>query len=82
MIMLAPLDWVGFHYYTRRFVSDASRVQTLAGEALADRNRADPRPVAILTLGSAQRCLPRARLPSPALRYGRGHLRPSHADFA
>ncbi len=23
-IMKAPLDWVGFHYYTRRFVSDAS----------------------------------------------------------
>jgi beta-glucosidase len=22
-IMLAPLDWVGFHYYTRRIVSDA-----------------------------------------------------------
>ncbi len=23
-IMLAPLDWVGFHYYTRRIVSDAA----------------------------------------------------------
>ncbi len=23
-ILKAPLDWVGFHYYTRRFVSDAS----------------------------------------------------------
>ena len=22
-IMRAPLDWVGFHYYTRRIVSDA-----------------------------------------------------------
>ncbi|MGA9670929.1 MAG: beta-glucosidase, partial [Terracidiphilus sp.] len=22
-IMKAPLDWVGFHYYTRRIVSDA-----------------------------------------------------------
>jgi beta-glucosidase len=24
-IMQVPLDWIGFHYYTRRFVSDASR---------------------------------------------------------
>jgi beta-glucosidase len=23
-IMLAPLDWIGFHYYTRRIISDAS----------------------------------------------------------
>lgn len=22
-IMKVPLDWIGFHYYTRRFVSDA-----------------------------------------------------------
>jgi beta-glucosidase len=25
-IMKAPLDWIGFHYYTRRIVSDASSV--------------------------------------------------------
>ncbi|MGD0737002.1 MAG: family 1 glycosylhydrolase [Terracidiphilus sp.] len=26
-IMRAPLDWVGFHYYTRRIISDASGAQ-------------------------------------------------------
>jgi beta-glucosidase len=30
-LMHAPLDWVGFHYYTRRIVSDASHVQPLGG---------------------------------------------------
>jgi beta-glucosidase len=30
-IMHAPLDWVGFHYYTRRVVSDASRTQAFEG---------------------------------------------------
>src|ERR1700759_5422000 len=30
-IMYAPLDWVGFHYYTRRIVSDASHVQAFSG---------------------------------------------------
>jgi beta-glucosidase len=30
-IMHAPLDWVGFHYYTRRIVSDASHVQAFGG---------------------------------------------------
>ena len=30
-LLLAPLDWVGFHYYTRRFVSDANRVQAFSG---------------------------------------------------
>ena len=29
--MHAPLDWVGFHYYTRRYVSDASKVQAFSG---------------------------------------------------
>ena len=29
-IMRAPLDWVGFHYYTRRIVSDAVRKNTSA----------------------------------------------------
>jgi len=24
-LLYAPLDWVGFHYYTRRIVSDASK---------------------------------------------------------
>ena len=28
-IMHAPLDWVGFHYYTRRIVSDASHAQAI-----------------------------------------------------
>ena len=35
-IMHAPLDWVGFHYYTRRIVSDASHVQRSAAEASAE----------------------------------------------
>jgi beta-glucosidase len=30
-ILHAPLDWVGFHYYTRRIVSDASHVQAFGG---------------------------------------------------
>ncbi len=30
-IMHAPLDWVGFHYYTRRIVSDASHAQAFGG---------------------------------------------------
>ena len=30
-LMHAPLDWVGFHYYTRRIVSDASHTQAFAG---------------------------------------------------
>ena len=30
-IMLAPLDWVGFHYYTRRVVSDASHERAFGG---------------------------------------------------
>jgi beta-glucosidase len=30
-IMKAPLDWVGFHYYTRRFVSDASSTRAFGG---------------------------------------------------
>jgi len=30
-IMYAPLDWVGFHYYTRRVVADASRAGASEG---------------------------------------------------
>jgi beta-glucosidase len=30
-IMLAPLDWVGFHYYNRRIVSDAGSAQCAGG---------------------------------------------------
>src|SRR6201994_1452113 len=30
-IMLAPLDWVGFHYYNRRIVSDAGGAQCAGG---------------------------------------------------
>lgn len=30
-IMHAPLDWVGFHYYTRRIVSDMSHAQVFGG---------------------------------------------------
>ena len=30
-ILKAPLDWVGFHYYTRRMVSDASEAHSFGG---------------------------------------------------
>jgi beta-glucosidase len=30
-ILYAPLDWVGFHYYTRRVISDASAAQSFGG---------------------------------------------------
>ena len=30
-ILRAPLDWVGFHYYTRRIVSDASKEKFQSG---------------------------------------------------
>ena len=30
-ILYAPLDWVGFHYYTRRIVSDASKADCIGG---------------------------------------------------
>lgn len=30
-ILYAPLDWVGFHYYTRRVVSDASQSHCVGG---------------------------------------------------
>ncbi len=30
-ILYAPLDWVGFHYYTRRFVADASHSACVGG---------------------------------------------------
>jgi beta-glucosidase len=30
-IMKAPLDWIGFHYYTRRIVSDAGSASRTAG---------------------------------------------------
>jgi len=34
-IMQVPLDWIGFHYYTRRFVSDASRASRGGSGGLA-----------------------------------------------
>jgi hypothetical protein len=30
-LLFAPLDWVGFHYYTRRIVADASKERFLGG---------------------------------------------------
>jgi len=30
-LLLAPLDWIGFHFYTRRIVSDASNAQSFGG---------------------------------------------------
>jgi beta-glucosidase len=34
-IMLAPLDWIGFHYYTRRIVSDARIARRASGGSFA-----------------------------------------------
>jgi beta-glucosidase len=34
-IMKAPLDWIGFHYYTRRIVSDARSAHQASGGSLA-----------------------------------------------
>lgn len=33
--MLAPLDWIGFHFYTRRIVSDASNSEYFGGGAFS-----------------------------------------------
>jgi beta-glucosidase len=42
-IMHAPLDWVGFHYYTRRIVSDASSTQASSGGSFSGTEiEADP----------------------------------------
>ncbi|MGA7156250.1 MAG: family 1 glycosylhydrolase [Acidobacteriaceae bacterium] len=30
-ILYAPLDWIGFHFYTRRIISDASHAHTFGG---------------------------------------------------
>ena len=34
-IMKVPLDWIGFHYYTRRFVSAAGQAARVGGGSLA-----------------------------------------------
>jgi beta-glucosidase len=41
-IMLAPLDWVGFHYYTRRIVSDASNAHPGGGSFSGTEIESDP----------------------------------------
>lgn len=41
-LLLAPLDWVGFHYYTRRIVSDASHAQAGGGGFSGTEIEADP----------------------------------------
>ena len=41
-IMLAPLDWVGFHYYNRRIVSDASGAHPTGGGFSGTEIEADP----------------------------------------
>ena len=71
-LLYAPLDWVGFHYYTRRIVSDASKEQFLGGGNLAVlRLRTTHRAGAILTRVSAPPCPRRARLPTLVWKYGR-----------
>ena len=34
-ILLAPLDWIGFHFYSRRIVSDASKEKHFGGGAFS-----------------------------------------------
>ena len=67
-IMHAPLDWVGFHYYTRRIVSDASQRAAPEAEAFRhrdrERSRHRTRPLHALPAPS---CPPRARSPNPGL---------------
>jgi len=42
-IMYAPLDWVGFHYYTRRIVSDVSHAPAFEGGSFSGTEiEADP----------------------------------------
>jgi beta-glucosidase len=41
-IMLAPLDWVGFHYYTRRIVSDAGSAHPGGGSFSGTEIESDP----------------------------------------
>jgi beta-glucosidase len=41
-IMLAPLDWVGFHYYNRRIVSDAGGAQPTGGGFSGTEIESDP----------------------------------------
>lgn len=40
-IMKAPLDWVGFHYYTRRIVSDASGARTTGSASFGTETELD-----------------------------------------
>jgi beta-glucosidase len=41
-IMLAPLDWVGFHYYNRRIVSDAQNAHAGGGSFSGTEIESDP----------------------------------------
>ena len=71
-LLYAPLDWVGFHYYTRRIVSDASKEQFLGGGNFSGTEIENNHPAAaILTHASAPPCPLRARLPTPVSKYGR-----------
>ena len=40
-ILKAPLDWVGFHYYTRRVVSDATRAGSAGGGSFGTETELD-----------------------------------------
>jgi len=53
-LLYAPLDWVGFHYYTRRVVSmRARRSSRMEAISAAPRSKAIRQAVAILTPDSA-----------------------------
>jgi len=71
-LLYAPLDWVGFHYYTRRVVSDASKEQFVRAVSLAvQRLKTIHRVAAILTRAFAPPCPQRVRSPKPVWKYGR-----------
>ncbi len=82
-LLKAPLDWVGFHYYTRRVVSDASKEKFQTGGAFSGTEIESNSPGGPRSLHA----LPRrdADGGSAYRRWSGGvaarHVRPGHADL-
>ncbi len=71
-LLHAPLDWVGFHYYTRASSRTRARSNFSAEVSLAVlRLRTMHRAAVILTHASAPPCPQKGHLPTPASKYGR-----------
>ena len=72
-LMLAPLDWVGFHYYGRRVVSDASKENFATGGAFSGTEIESNSPGGARSLHTLSRrdADSGGRSPSQALRFGR-----------